>query len=68
MHAGAVKYEIWRSTSKSGTYTKIYTTKYVNYTDSGAKSGVTYYYKVRAICSVSAATGAYSAVKSVKAV
>jgi len=62
--ANATKYEIYRATSKSGTYTKLKTTSNTYYTDSKATVGKTYYYKVRAICSVSAASSAYSSVKS----
>ena len=61
---GASKYEIWYATGKSGTYKKLYTTGDTKYTHSAATLGKTYYYKVRAIGSVSAATGAYSDVMS----
>ena len=64
---GATKYEIYRATSKSGTYSLMKTTISVAVTDIGAKKGTTYYYKVRAIGSVSAATSAYSTVVSIKA-
>ena len=42
------RYEIWRSTSKNGTYTKIATTKNLSYTDKAKtlKKGKRYYYKV----------------------
>ena len=40
---GAVKYEIWRATSKDGTYTKMYTQSGTTYTNTTAKAGVTYY-------------------------
>ena len=46
----AEKYEVYRSASgKAGTFERIYTTKYRAYTDTLAKSGKTYYYKVRAV-------------------
>lgn len=45
----AYKYEIYRATSKSGKYTKMHTTKNKSYTDTKAKKGKTYYYKVRAV-------------------
>lgn len=45
----AYKYEIYRATSKSGKYTKLHTTKNKSYTDTKAKKGKTYYYKVRAV-------------------
>ena len=62
---GAVKYEVYRATSKSGTYTKMYTTDSTSYTNTTAKAGVKYYYKVRALGPNSYSTGAYSAVKSI---
>ena len=42
------KYEIWRSSSKNGTYTKIATTGRMSYTDKSGKlkSGKRYYYKI----------------------
>lgn len=46
--AGAKSYNLYRSTSKDGTYTKIATTAATNYTDTNVKSGTTYYYKIRA--------------------
>lgn len=64
---GATKYEVYRATSKSGTYTKMTTTNKTSYTNTSAKAGTTYYYKVRAICNNSAAASAYSSVKSIKA-
>ena len=50
--SGASKYEVYRSGSKDGTYTLLGTTTAVNYTDSKANAGYTYYYKVKAISSV----------------
>lgn len=64
--AGAEKYYVYRSASKDGTYTQVYTAKTArSYTDSSAKSGKTYYYKVMAVHSNSAANSAYSSVKSI---
>ena len=57
----ASQYEVYRATTKSGTYTLLGTTTATNYTDNKAGSGYTYYYKVKAL----AANGAesdYSAV------
>ena len=59
---GAEKYEIWASTSKNGTYSKLGTVTGTSVTHSSAKAGKTYYYKVRAIAGdvkgeVSAAVG-----------
>ena len=48
--AGAEKYEVWRATSKNGTYKKMLTTKNLTYTNTSAVAGYTYYYKVRAVC------------------
>ena len=62
--SGASKYEIYMSTSKNGTYTKLYTTtgKVLNHTS--AKAGTTYYYKARALGSKESATSAYSTIVS----
>ena len=59
--ANASKYEVYRATTKNGTYTLLGTTTATHYTDNKAGSGYTYYYKVKAL----AANGAesdYSAV------
>ena len=45
---GAVKYDIFRSTKKTGTYTKVDETDYLTYVDEYLSYGKTYYYKVRA--------------------
>jgi fibronectin type 3 domain-containing protein len=49
---GAVEYYIYRSSSSSGTYTRVTTTPSAitgaSYTDTGLSSGATYYYKVAA--------------------
>ncbi len=65
---GASKYEVYRATSRSGTYTKVATTTAKTYTNKSAKAGKTYYYKVKAVSKVkTSANSAYSAVKSIKA-
>ena len=65
---GASKYEVYRATSRSGTYTKVATTTAKTYTNKTAKAGKTYYYKVKAVSKVkTSANSAYSAVKSIKA-
>ena len=65
---GAKKYEVYRATSKSGTYTKISTTTKLSYTNTTAKAGKTYYYKVKAVCGASSyGNSAYSKVVSIKA-
>ena len=50
--ANASKYEVYRATTKNGTYTLLGTTTATHYTDNKAGSGYTYYYKVRAISKV----------------
>ena len=64
---GAVKYEVYRSASKSGTYKKVFTTTKTSYTNTGASAGKAYYYKVRAIHSKSAAHSAFSTIKGIRA-
>ena len=60
---GATKYEVYRATSKDGTYSKLITTTGTSITNTSAKAGQAYYYKVRAIHSNSAANSAYSEIK-----
>ena len=62
-----MKYEVWRSTSKNGTYTRITTTTRTSITNTKTEAGVTYYYKVRAIAKSSAASSAFSSVVYIKA-
>ena len=63
--SGAAKYEVYRSTSRSGTYTKYSTQTSTSYTNSSyLTSGNTYYYKVRALGS-DGSYGPYSSVVSV---
>ena len=45
----ADKYEVYRATSKNGTYKKMYTTKSTKYVNTSSTAGTTYYYKVKAI-------------------
>ncbi len=45
----AEKYQILRSTSKSGTYEQVGESKELTYKDNSALPGKTYYYKVRAV-------------------
>ena len=45
---GATGYEVYRATSKDGTYFAIGTSTTTSYKNIGLKSGTTYYYKVRA--------------------
>lgn len=67
--SGATQYEIYRSTSKKGKYTKIGTSKKTSYTDKKATGGKKYYYKVRVCKTISKKNyySSYSSVKSVKA-
>ena len=46
---GANRYEVYRSGSKDGTYSFLGSTANLNYTDSKANAGTTYYYKVKAL-------------------
>ena len=59
---GATSYNIYRAESATGTYTRINTTTATSYTNTGAKEGVTYYYKVTAVNGVG--ESAYSNVVS----
>ena len=66
--AGASQYEVYRATSKNGTYTKMFTTSNLSYTNTSAKAGTTYYYKVKAVSKVkSAANSVFSTVVSIRA-
>jgi len=71
--AGANGYVIYRSTSKTGTYSKVGTVtngSTVTYTNAGLTSGKTYYYKIKAYRTVSGTNvnGPLSSVVSVKPV
>ena len=62
---GATKYYVYRSTKKSSGYKKVATVEDgESYTDSKAKKGTTYYYKVVAVSEN--ATSAYSNVVKIK--
>ena len=63
---GAKEYKIYRATSKNGTYKEVKTTTSKSWKDTTAKKGQTYYYKVVAVHSKSAANSANSVVKSIK--
>ena len=63
---GAVKYEIYRSTDNK-TWSLLKTTTGTKLTNTSTVAGTTYYYKVRAIASNTAANSAYSTVISIKA-
>ena len=66
--AGASQYEVYRATSKNGSYTKMFTTSNLSYTNTSAKAGTTYYYKVKAVSKVkSTANSTFSTVVSIRA-
>lgn len=68
---GADRYEVYRATSKNGTYSKITTTAGRSVTNTkNVKTGKTYYYKVRAAVSTANGTvcSKYSSIKSAKPV
>ncbi|MFT3952587.1 MAG: hypothetical protein QM689_11700 [Oscillospiraceae bacterium] len=67
--SGVTGYEIYRATSKTGTYTKIKTTSATSFANTGLTKGKTYYYKVRTYKTVNGVKyySAYSAVKYAKA-
>ena len=64
--SGATSYKVYRATSKSGTYSLLGTVTATSYTNTGAKEGTTYYYKVKA--ANGAGESAYSNVVSGKVV
>lgn len=57
---GAAKYEVYRTSSKTGTFSKVFTTEKTSYTNTSAKVGSTYYYKVKAIAKNNNADSAFS--------
>ena len=63
--SGATSYKVYRATSQSGTYSLLGTVTATSYTNTGAKAGVTYYYKVKAVNS--AGESAYSNIVSGRA-
>lgn len=62
---GAVKYDVYRATSKNGTYSRLTTVKNPTVTNTSVTAGKTYYYKVRAVAADPAANSDFSAVKSI---
>lgn len=63
----ATGYQVYRATSKNGTYKRIATTAKTSYTDKSAKGGRKYFYKIRTYRRVSSKNyfSGYSSVKSV---
>lgn len=59
---GAKEYKVYRATTKNGSYKLLKVTASTGYTDTSANSEKKYYYKVKAVCSKSAADSAYSTV------
>lgn len=55
--AGTTGYEVWRSTSSTGTFSLIKATTLQYYTNTGLTTGRTYYYKVRAYRLVGSGAG-----------
>ena len=47
--SGATSYKVYRATSQNGTYSLLGTVTTTSYINTGAKDGVTYYYKVKAV-------------------
>ncbi|MBQ0037798.1 MAG: PASTA domain-containing protein [Clostridiales bacterium] len=62
---GAKSYQVYRAASKNGTYKLLTTTSRTYFKNIDASSGKTYYYKVKAIGTDSAANSSFSSVKSV---
>lgn len=60
---GAVKYQVYRATSKNGDYSLLKTVSGTAFTNTSATAGKTYYYKVKAVAEKSAANSAFSPVK-----
>ena len=60
----AKKYTVYRATSETGKYTALKTVTSTSYTDTSAKQGSTYYYKVKALASKSTYNSVDSAIKS----
>ncbi|ALC89284.1 hypothetical protein AM500_05405 [Bacillus sp. FJAT-18017] len=61
---GANGYQVYRATSKTGTYTLVKTTTSTSFTNTSLKTGKTYYYKVRAYRNVGS-TKVYSGYTSI---
>ena len=63
--SGATSYKVYRATSQNGTYSLLGTVTATSYTNTGAKAGTTYWYKVKAVNS--AGESAYSNIVSGRA-
>ena len=62
--SGATKYEVYRSTKYDTGYVKVGETTGTSYTSKGLIIGNTYYYKIKAIASDTAANSTYSSISS----
>ena len=62
---GATSYKVYRAASQNGTYSLLGTVTTTSYTNTGAKAGTTYYYKVKAV--TAAGESAYSNIVSGRA-
>ena len=60
--SGATSYKVYRATSQNGTYSLLGTVTATSYTNTGAKAGTTYWYKIKAVNS--AGESAYSNIVS----
>ncbi len=60
---GASKYQVYRSDSRAGNYTRIYTTAGTSFTNTSAVVGQTYYYKVKTVFADTAITPKFSSPK-----
>ena len=63
--SGATSYKVYRAASQNGTYSLLGTVTATSYTNTGAKAGTTYWYKVKAVNS--AGESAYSNIVSGRA-
>ena len=63
--SGATSYKVYRATAKNGAYSLLGTVTATSYTNTGAKAGTTYWYKVKAVSS--AGESAYSNIVSGRA-
>ena len=63
--SGATSYKVYRATSQNGAYSLLGTVTATSYTNTGAKAGTTYWYKVKAVNS--AGESAYSNIVSGRA-
>lgn len=66
----ATKYEVYRATSSTGTYSKVATVGGTTFTNTGLTTGKAYYYKVRAVVVSGSDSykGSFSNIKGAKAI